>query len=343
VAHRGHRPANDHNGIRQAFDYLQDLRRGLGVAESANRTLVPERFRAGLGLRPSEQYGSADSVIAWLVEVLATRDQQTQMIGQLTWAIAGTSDKPLNLEDPDQFFAGQNWTTRAQRAARDRRWPSSSERGIREHSDRIILIVAESLVSSGRPAAAYSATTEISWSDFVSAAKDLATRALEELGGAPPDLIFAVSARGATLANLIQLHFRAHSDTVPPLLVAINDLHSAGHRPFPPPIIDDMIICETNRSRAAFPDFTKNPRIESILIVDDWTSSGDMLRQIRNALRSRYESAAPRNADNAALTPRILTMTMAASARASLFNGNGPDLYAYAVDGDVRLPWGVAW
>lgn len=161
---------------------------------------------------------------------------------------------------------------------------------------------------------------DLDWPRFRSATSDLA-RAIDRSDFAP-DVILALSDRGAIVAHLVARELRRQ----PPIVTVA---YLSG-----PSTTSDLPGYTTLRGSKAttfLPEKIGDLRTQRILLLDDFVMSGDGLARIQETLHAHgFEQ------------DRIRTGAVV-STRLSIANKKGPDFYAREVrDFDFYFPWGRA-
>jgi hypoxanthine phosphoribosyltransferase len=159
------------------------------------------------------------------------------------------------------------------------------------------------------------------WDDISAGARDLA-RKIKKAGFAP-EIVLTLSFRGAMVAGIIVLEF----DSEPLVYTCIAvDIHTA--LSFPP---REHTLIETTKWRLYIPDSLRGHSDKKILIVDDFTMSGDAL----GAVRRHHHGF---GFDHHAVKAATLVCTTGA-----IDGGKAPEFYWYETPTTrFYFPWGQA-
>jgi hypoxanthine phosphoribosyltransferase len=161
---------------------------------------------------------------------------------------------------------------------------------------------------------------DLDWPRFTSATADLA-RSIDR-SDFMPDLILALSERGAMVAHLVARELRRQ---VPILTLAYLG------RPDDRASIPGHESLRGSKAVSFLPDRIGDLGDQRILLIDDFVMSGDGLARVRRALLAR------------GFEPDRLRSGAVIATRLSIANKKGPDFYARETnDFDFHFPWGRA-
>jgi len=161
---------------------------------------------------------------------------------------------------------------------------------------------------------------DLDWPRFRAAASDLA-RSIDR-SDFMPDVILALSDRGAIVAHLIARELRSQ---VP--IVTVGYLSTAGQSVDLP----GYLPLRGTKGTAFLPDRLHEQSAWKVLLIDDFVMSGDGLARVREALVGQ------------GFDPGQIRSGAVVATKLSVANRKGPDYFAREARGfDFYFPWGRA-
>ena len=165
---------------------------------------------------------------------------------------------------------------------------------------------------------------KIDWTDIQACANDLG-KDLKKTKF-KPDIIFTPGLRGATFVNLLQNEISKEI----PVFVGIS-FWKENNKNFDLNLYEDFYTIETSKWFVLIPKILISQKKQKILIVDDYTMSGDFLQIITNLL-----------VDNGIDKKNIKSMTIATT-KVAIENHKEPDYFWMTTsDSNFYFPWGKA-
>lgn len=165
------------------------------------------------------------------------------------------------------------------------------------------------------------ARKKIEWADMQSCASDMGSEIKKSF---LPEVIYAPNLRAATFANLLSDEL----DRPIPVFVGIVS-SKAGRRAIP--ALQTCIAIETSKLFVLIPDSLLQFKDQSLLIVDDFSMSGDTLEKLKQMLIA-----------NGFVAEKIKTACMATT-RVAVHSHKGPDFFwMQTPDDNFYFPWGKA-